>query len=135
MGIDHFNKQTPNYFAPWETKCKGCDDCNGTFDITDDFRGKMNGVRHDLGESMNVTGPARCAEKNRKTKGASPRSAHVMGRALDISVKDQAYAERLKLVVDDHGLRRGIYRRDGKVVFLHIDDLLGERQNFEVDLD
>ena len=76
---------------------------------------KLDGLRLELGESMQVTSGARCSFWNKRVGGAD-QSQHLLGRAVDISCPDGVYMRRLLLLAMKHGFSVGVKKH-----LIHLD--------------
>jgi uncharacterized protein YcbK (DUF882 family) len=106
------------YFTKEELACPCC----GKADMDETFMEKLVEVRKELNKPMVINSGYRC-EKHNKEVGGSPNSAHLKGRAVDISIKNLAEADQVRLLgVAFFFHIRGWGINDKKSHFIHLDD-------------
>ena len=99
------------YFKPTESCCR----CGCGFDITPETRQKFDALRIAMGIPLIISGPARCADHNKKVGGA-PNSRHIYGDALDIACPQE---ERWRLVYT--AMKLGFKGIGVHKAFIHLD--------------
>ena len=101
------------HFTKGELICSCC----GKVRVDEAFMEKICLIREELGEPMFVSSFYRCKEYNKKIGGA-PKSAHLDGKAMDISKLSDSYARKvaeLAIKYDLWGIEVGTYH-------MHLDD-------------
>ena len=108
-----------NYFSKEELSCK-CDslDCD-KYNFNSVTLLRLNSVRGELGESMQVSSGYRCKEYN-KLRGFT--QTHATGQAVDIVCDREKAVKILKLALNAGFTGIGV-KQKGNGRFLHLDDL------------
>ena len=115
-----------NYFTEAELKCK-CGNCYGTMNA--EFMEKLNLLREHCGFPFIISSAYRCKEHNKKVGGA-PRSAHTLGRAVDVVVSGAEAVLLITACVDFGFNGLGVQQNKKKgAKFIHIDDA---HENFTI---
>jgi uncharacterized protein YcbK (DUF882 family) len=103
------------YFKANELVCK-CGECDGG-SMNDKFMQKIDQLRLNYGKPLTINSGFRCVEYNKKVSD-STKSAHSLGRAVDIHVDTSSKLRILELAVYLGFKRIGF----GKS-FMHLDDM------------
>ena len=106
-------------FSKWEFKCSHC----GVFHMNADFVEKYQAFRTHIDVALHNTCGYRCQIHNDSIKGASKKSQHLEGNAVDCWTPAMS-AEELALMAKDFGFRGVICYSDKGIV--HIDERPGD---------
>ena len=105
---------TALYFNDKEFECPCCHKGANLMDAT--LLHILDTVREELGRPLRLTSAYRCPKHNEEVKG-SPNSAHLDGKAVDISCSNSNLRMVLICLFVAHGIKRiGIAK-----TFIHID--------------
>ena len=85
------------------------------------FMQKLIAIRGEFNKPMEVTSSYRTVESE-KSKGRTGNSAHVFGRAVDISARGTEALD-IVLIAQKHGMTGFGISQKGKKRFIHIDDM------------
>ena len=102
-----------NYFSFTERICPCC----GRADMKPDFMARLNALRRACGFPFIINSGYRCPDHNQAV-GGKVDSAHVKGRAADISCKDS----HKRFLIASHAARLGFRRIGIGKDFVHVDD-------------
>lgn len=101
------------HFTKDELACRCC----GFFNMEPPFIAFLEKIRRQLGQPMVINSGCRCVKNNQSIKGASPKSSHLDGVAVDVATPSSSYAfDLVRLAIKEGALGVGIY--EGRV---HID--------------
>ena len=107
------------YFTIEELACPCC----GQMGMDDKFMQHIDLLRRNFGKPMPVTSGYRC-EKHNEAVGGSPRSAHKLGRALDIDISGLSEADQVRLLgLAYHYNIKGWGINDKRSHFIHLDNV------------
>ena len=96
---------------------KECPCCGlNLVDMNPDFLSALNSAREMYGASMNATSMTRCLAHN-KSIGGAEHSAHLDGRAADISCRDMATRKKMVFAF----IMAGFTRIELSPVHIHVD--------------
>lgn len=111
------------HFSVEELSCgQGeCKYCSGQMRMNPDFMRKLGVLRRHFASPIIVTSGFRCDQRN-KDEGGKPGSAHLLGRAVDISIKGRDAHRLLSFALSLGFTGVGISQK-GAVRFIHLDDL------------
>ncbi len=115
-----------NYFKPDELKCR----CGCGFDVTPEFKGRLNKLRRMAGVPFSISSGARCVARN-EAEGGSPDSAHTRGLAVDIRYRNSAHAFAIESACYAGGIKRIGRNRKLKFIHIDIDESLPQRVSFD----
>jgi uncharacterized protein YcbK (DUF882 family) len=86
------------------------------------FMKKLVCVRRELGKPMKVNSGYRCKKHNEEI-GGSPNSAHLKGRAVDVSITGLSEEDQVRILgLAFHYNVKGWGINDKKSHFIHLDD-------------
>lgn len=112
------------FFPAKELKCK-CGKCNGG-EMNDAFMAKIIQLRLNYNKPILLSSAFRCVEHN-KLVSDSTKSAHCLGRAVDIYVNSGNKYEILRLAI-----LLGFKRMGFGKSFMHLDDMTEEEGYLQV---
>ncbi len=106
--------QLTKNFSKKELQCPCC----GKIEMNNELLQKLQSLRDEVGFSLTINSGFRCAKHNKEV-GGSPNSQHLLGKAVDISIKGLNGEQRHLLLksafrLEFHGV--GVYSN-----FLHLD--------------
>jgi len=102
--------------SEFECRCKPCIESNhSTFVIDNLLVEKLQEVRDELNQAVVINSGFRCTPHN-ETVGGIINSAHLTGKAADITIPNDTYRKQILRILDSKFLRIGIYTS-----FIHVD--------------
>ena len=113
------------FFTEQEMRCKGTGEC----DMDERFMSKLIELRKKFNEPMIITSGYRHPAYN-MTVGGTRNSAHIKGRAVDVSITGKEAYRLVRLAFDAGMTGIGVAQKgkDSKR-FIHIDDLENSNEN------
>tara|TARA_R110002033_G_scaffold52430_3_gene99775 strand:- start:23 stop:409 length:387 start_codon:yes stop_codon:yes gene_type:complete len=113
------------FFTREELSCKG----TGEYDMNEEFMSKLEKLRIKFNEPMIITSGYRHPAHNMAIGGARY-SAHVQGRAVDVSVMGKSALRLVRLALGCGMTGIGVAQRGAAVKrFIHLDDLEDSQEN------
>ena len=113
------------FFTREELSCKG----TGEYDMNEEFMSKLEKLRIKFNEPMIITSGYRHPAHNMAIGGARY-SAHVQGRAVDVSVMGKSALRLVRLALGCGMTGIGVAQRGAAIKrFIHLDDLEDSQEN------
>ena len=113
------------FFTRKELACRGTEEC----EMNDEFMSKLEQLRIKFNEPMIITSGYRHPAHNMAIGGARY-SAHVQGRAVDVSVMGKSALRLVRLALGCGMTGIGVAQRGSAAKrFIHLDDLEDSQEN------